>query len=68
MRLSADLWMQEVDKACLLGYIYELMEKATDQFPPDALKKVYLGMVEGRLGFIDLTCAPRGFTCYSGLL
>ena len=53
MRLSLDQWSQEIDRSCFLGHIYEHMEKTPDQFPPDGLKKVYLGMVEGHLISID---------------
>ena len=49
MRLPLDQWSQEIDRSCFLGHIYEYMEKTPDQFPPETLKKVYLGMIEGHL-------------------
>ena len=48
MRLAVDQWNAEIDKACLMGYVYMEMTQS-QQFPEEVLQKVYLGMVEGCL-------------------
>ena len=60
---SEQQWSLEIDRMCLLGFIYERMEAAHESdFLPDVLAKIRLGMVEGCPGsFCQVFCG-----CFHG--
>ena len=56
-RLSQEQWVAEIDSICVQTYIYDNMviskdPKGNPQFSLETLKKVKLGIMEGRLVFV----------------
>ena len=53
-RLSGDQLTLEIDRMCLQGFALAQMESFSDEFPPDVVAKVRLGMVEGCHGLCSI--------------
>ena len=53
-RLSGDQLTLEIDRMCLQGFVLAQMESFSDEFPPDVVAKVRLGMVKGCHGLCSI--------------
>ena len=51
MRMSSDQWLAEIERICLLGYIFNDMMK-NEAFDVETLQKVQIGILEGHPGLI----------------
>lgn len=49
VRLAPDQFALECDRMCFQAFVLEQMEATPDSFPADTLRKVRLGMIEGKL-------------------